>query len=142
MTRRRPTHFLNVDLEVRSRKNIEPLVAWMDREAVVLRSERHRGLHVASFELASARQSTPDRRIARLAALVEALPTAERSLWDGASVRTFDVGVQAGADGHVFVAPLASATLSRVAGLGASVVVTVYPYGWGEALTPRARRGG
>lgn len=132
MTTKTATEFLNVDLEIKSRANLAPLVGRLERRAVAVRSERLRGVHHASFEVASARPSTPDRCIARLARLIEALPAAERRLWERASERIFDIGIQAGANGAVFKPKIKAATLERVAALGAAIVVTVYPHGWSD----------
>ena len=115
MTSETATHFLNVDLDVKSRANLAPLVGRMERRAVVLHSDRRRGVHSARFELLGTRQGTPDQCIAGLARLIEDLPAAERGLWDEASARIFDIGIQAGADGQVFKLKIKAATLERVA---------------------------
>ena len=131
----RKPHFMNVDLDLKSRADLAPLVARLARRASVLRSDRHRGLHCATFELLSSRQHTPERCIAGLARLIEGLPVTERRL----TQRIFDVGIQAGADGHVFRPTITTATLARVAALRAALTVTVYPYGWGEKKTSPRR---
>lgn len=124
--------FLNVDLDLRSRADLTPLVDRLEPKTVVLRAEKYRGIYVASFELLSFRASTPDGCIAGLAGLIEDLPPAARRLWNGASERVFDVGIQAGADRQAFKPKIKAATLERVAALRADIVVTIYPYGWGE----------
>lgn len=135
MADERTTHFLNVDLEVRSRASLAALVARLEGRVVVLSSERLRGVHLARFETLGARTATPDRCIAALVRLVEDLPRPERRLWDGASERVFDIGIQAGRDGQVFRPKIAASTLARVAALGAGIRVTVYPFGWGESAS-------
>ena len=129
MSAEHATHFSNVDLDIKSRANLGALAAWMERRAVVLQSQRHRGVHFVSIELSSARQATPDTCIAGLARLIEGLPAAERRLWDGAFARIFDIGIQAGADEEVYRPEIKSATLARVAALHAAIVFTVYPFG-------------
>jgi hypothetical protein len=81
----RATHFLNVDLELRSRADLGPLVAAVDKKMVVLHSRRERGISHASLELYEfSRYVDPDMCIARFVQVVRRLPPSARRVWDGA----------------------------------------------------------
>jgi hypothetical protein len=55
-----------------------------------------------------------------------ALPARSRKLWDDATAREFNIGVQAGADTHAFELRVTPPTLRCVAEVGGAVVITVY----------------
>src|SRR5262245_43352915 len=89
------THFLNVDLDLYSRHQIEPLVKALGRKVIVLFKGRDRTRYCAHLELAMQTKGA-DPTIRQFCRLIRALPRAERALWDGASSRDFSIGVQAG----------------------------------------------
>lgn len=60
-----------------------------------------------------------------VALLTRLAPDAKR-LWDGATKRDFNVGIQGGTRPHAFETALLPQTLAAVADLGARVVITVY----------------
>src|SRR5207237_6828495 len=58
--------YLNVDLEVRSRSNLSPLVNALERRLLLLYAGRARGLFFASFDIAGM-TLTPDAAISLVA---------------------------------------------------------------------------
>lgn len=131
--------FLNVDLDIYSRTKLEPLVAAFGENVFVLYAGRERGLYSAHLELAGYCK-TADAAIRSLAALVCRLPPAKRKLWNAATTRDFNIGVQSAARDRPFEMELAAPTIRLVSSLNARVVVTVYPP---ELLTSQGneRRG-
>lgn len=123
--KRTDSHFLNVDLDLKSKADLAPLVAKLGRKVVVLHERKERGAYYVSLEL-SKQQASPEACMAAFAKLIEALPRPERRLWDAAASRRFDVGVQADGEGVVFVTPIKAATLGRIAKVGGEIVTTVY----------------
>ena len=120
------TAFLNVDLELEAKHDLAPLLAALDASVVVLHRRRYRGFYFASMELYEFRRYlTPDACIAGFARLVEALPPATRRLWDRATHRHFDVGIEAAHRG-IYRALIKARTLRRVADLRGEIVLTVY----------------
>ena len=118
--------FLNVDLELAARGSLAGLLdAWGER-VVVLRDQREAGAHSLSLELA-ADAASAEAAIAGLCALVEALEPAARQLWDGCELREFDAGYDAEPGAQPWSAAIAADALARIAALGATLRITVYP---------------
>jgi hypothetical protein len=67
----------------------------------------------------------PDPTVTSLCKAVCELPESARNLWNSASARTFDIGIDAAVCSTNWFA-LAPQTLNTLAALGARVVVTVY----------------
>lgn len=138
------THYLNVDLDILSRTPLEPLVAAMGSRVIVLfvgREGRRYGAHLefAGYE----RSSNADTAIQGLAKIVRRLPPAARTLWRRASIREFNIGIQAGPAPFSFDLRLKPATLDAIRQIEATLAVTVYapdvPVG-GAGRKPRATR--
>jgi hypothetical protein len=118
-----PASFLNIDVDVRSRRSLAPLAeawAWAQRPFQdfhwLVSSARGRG-------------TTADAKARELVRQINALPERARRAWDLASTRTFDIGVQAGRGPRIPFeeVTLAPETLARVASIRAPIQVTVYP---------------
>jgi len=121
------TTFLNVDLDLYSRSNLEPLVAALGQQVSVLYTGRHRKIYEAHLELASLRKTrSADSAIRGFSDLIEALPRAARKLWDTARIRDFNIGVQAALQPHSYKIPLARETVEAATRLQARIVFTVY----------------
>jgi hypothetical protein len=129
VTRDRPTatQFLNVDLDLTSRKDLGPLLQAFDEKVVVLHSAKQRGVHHVSLELYEfSRYVEPETCMGRFVQLVRRLPLPARRLWNGAVERQFNIGIQAGRKGAAFTSRIKTATLRRVAEIGGEIVITVY----------------
>jgi len=122
--------FLNIDLDVRSRRSLAPLVAawpWSYQPPV---AENRRNPHWLTL---NPRRITPRRRTAERATKellghVRRLRGEARRSWNHARVRVFDIGVQAGGPGRACEdVQLTAETLRQIAFVGAQVKVTVYP---------------
>lgn len=120
------THFLNVDLDLKSKADLGPLLDAMGENVVGIHSEKRRGAHRVLLELYELRYVDAERCLARFADLIRRLPTPARRLWNGALHRRFDVGIQAVSGGPTFTSALTNATLRRVGELGGELIVTVY----------------
>jgi hypothetical protein len=120
--------FLNVDLAIESRSNLEPLAVEFGSRirlnfcGKLPTPERY----FLTFD--HARQpKRPDPAIHALCALVESLSPAGRSLWKRAIRKEFDVGYGLQTDETSSLHfTLRSNTLERVAALGATLGVTFY----------------
>jgi hypothetical protein len=118
--------FLNVDLDVYSRSDLQPLVSGFGDKVFALYVGRERGTYSANLELAGYEPSA-DSTIRTFCELVRALPKTERAMWNAAKRREFNVGLQAGLE------PLTcdefrieTQTLKAVAELGGVIVLSVY----------------
>ena len=128
------THFLNVDLDIYSRRDLGALVERLGKKVHVLFAGREGRRYCAHLEIVG-EATTPDSTIRMFCRLIESLPVAERSLWDAATVRSFSIGIQAGTVPNPCDFRVHAETLRRAAELGAQIVFTVYPYeqtGFGE----------
>jgi hypothetical protein len=125
------TCFLNVDLNVLSRRRLDPLATALERRGVFVHyvgPERSR--HGAHFSLTGiAGVSSADTLTRTLARHITALRPAVRALWDNAVPRTIDIGIQAGVRPPSYEVCIASQTIVLVAALGARVVMTTYSAG-------------
>lgn len=119
------THFLNVDLDIHSKEDLQPLVAALGKRVLVLFAGRVRRTYQAHLEVTKL-TTTPDATIRALCALVRALPKAERSLWDRAKLRDFSIGLQPGTKPNSMDFPVGVEAVKAVAELNARIVVTIY----------------
>lgn len=119
------THFLNVDLDIYSKADLQPLVTALGKKVLVLYAGRIRQTHCAHLELAKVTK-TADATIRGFCCLIKALPKLERGLWNAAKVRDFNIGVQAGMQPHATEFALAAETLKAAHELGGRIVLTVY----------------
>jgi hypothetical protein len=88
------THFLNVDLDIYSKADLQPLVSALGKKVMVLYVGRVRQTHCALLEVAKITR-TADATIRAFGSLIQALPKPERNLWNAAKIRDFNIGVQA-----------------------------------------------
>jgi hypothetical protein len=124
--------FLNVDLDVDSADDLTLLVQAFEPSAFAL--ERPAGR--ASFELNNpASPRNPESLILEFARVVNDLPSPAREIWDRASRRVFDIGMQSGRQPFHATHRLAPATLRAVASVDGEIAVTVY------ALLPEDEAG-
>lgn len=116
--------FLNVDLDLAT-GDPAPLRAGL-RGLFVLRDEPG---HL-SFEVDGPSPSI-EATLAALCAAVEGLGGEARASWDRCTARDFNVGLESGVagpgGGRAFEGRISAETLARIAALGATLSVTVYP---------------
>jgi hypothetical protein len=118
-------HFINVDLDIYSKSNLQPLLAVLGKKVCVLYAGRDKRTYSAHLELTRITGSA-DAAIRAFCALVQALPRAERDLWNAAKVREFNIGVQAAMRPFSYEMVLAAETVKTAAEVGARIVFTVY----------------
>lgn len=120
------THFLNVDLDIYSRVDLQPLVNALGKKVSALYVGRDGSSYCAHLEIAKITK-TVDSTIRALCGLIQALPTAERHLWNAARVRSFSVGIQAGRQPNPCDFAIGAKTVKTVSELSAQIVLTLYP---------------
>lgn len=121
--------YINVDLEVRSRADLRPLVDALSRSLFSLYAGREGKGYLATFENgAGARGAdTPDRAIQRIIRVVDGLRPDIRRHWNRARDRVFDIGVAKTSGSKVFCLPLTAKTVQAVSRLGARIALSFYP---------------
>ena len=119
-------HYLNTDLEIESAGDLSRVVEEFGEDVIVLHHDESRGYDQASFEIASGADLGVDEVINYFCLLVESLPKEVRDIWDGCCSRILDVGYESGTTPHSFRSEIRASTIQRVAGIGASIVITIY----------------
>jgi hypothetical protein len=119
--------YLNVDLEIRSRSSLMPLVDALRPRLLVLHAGRIRGTFFASFEI-SGTTLPPDMAIRRLARALSDQPPRIQRLWKEARDRVFDIGLEMKARPSTFALALRPGTVKTIARLNARVAITLYPH--------------
>jgi hypothetical protein len=118
--------YLNTDLEIESKSDLSKIVQEFGGDVSVLYHGETRGYQLASFEIAGT-SAGADETINSFCDLVESLPEGERQTWDGCCSRIIDVGYESGMSPRNFRSEIRAPTIQRVAAIGASIVVTIYP---------------
>jgi hypothetical protein len=125
---------LNVDLEIHSRSNLQPLVDALGGKVIVhyvglenrhykarlMLKESHRKSQVTKH------QSAAEAITLGFCKLIHELPPEARKLWNSAWTRDFDVGIESGKPGSFYWFELTPAALRVIAELNAKVSVTIY----------------
>jgi hypothetical protein len=119
------THFLNVDLEIDSRWNLQPLVSALGKKVIVLYADRYKRTYMARLELARL-TNDPNVIIRSFCAMIRDLPRAERKLWTSAKLRDFSIGVKAGFKPSAYDLALTPQTLKEASEINARIVFTLY----------------
>jgi len=118
--------FLNIDLDVRSRRSLAPLVAawpWSYRPLIAEGRPHPRWLILSPGVVKNAEAAAK-----KLLQHIRSLRGDALLCWKQAHRRVFDIGVQAGGPGRSFEeVRLTPETLRRVAAAGAHIQLTVYP---------------
>ena len=118
------THFLNVDLELVTTGEIDPLLdAW--GALVMLRDSVEDGRRTIWVELEEEYPDV-DSTLGGFLELIESLPASLRQLWDNCVDRCFNVGIQAGTSANSVAFSIASSTLRTIANADARIEFTVY----------------
>ena len=120
-------HYLNTDLEIESKDDLSRILEEFGEDVSVLHQGEIRGYQQASFEIAGS-ASGADEVINYFCSLVESLPTEVREIWDGCCSRILDVGYESGTTSPNYRSEIRASTIRRVAEIGASIVITIYPF--------------
>lgn len=144
--RKKDFHFLNVDLEIKSSEDLQPLLDELteDENTMIL---YHQGFENntdhATLETMSPTEfdessedydedktliGSTDILINLFCNLIENLSVESRRVWDNCAEKQFDVGFASGNTEKVYHTEIRAETMKRCAAIGASVMITVYPF--------------
>jgi hypothetical protein len=124
-SRSRGQFFVNVDLDIETELDPEPLIRAFEPHAYSL--ERPPGR--ASFELnLPIAPSHPEPLIREFVRLVGLMPPPVRAVWDKASRRVLDIGIQSRRRPFSETHAITASTLAEVARVGAEIAFTVYSF--------------
>lgn len=125
--------YINTDLVLESEQDLSAVEAILDAQADLLYAQRlHNGLWHLSAEARGSGirgdpASSPERDLAALLTLLESMSEEHQTLLRACRKFDFDIGWDTSEhrpEGHF---TLASSVLSRIAAIGASLSVTIYP---------------
>lgn len=121
-------HFLNVDLEIESHHDLQPIVKDFGDDVRNLYCGEACGHYLATFEVKNgAAAADADAVIARFCRLIQSLDRDAKELWDSAFTKVFDIGYASGLEPRSYASELRTDTIEQVASVGAALRVTIYP---------------
>jgi len=125
--------FLNVDLQVKSRRDLSEFTREMDRKAFCLTYHKYRGVFFANYEVKIIPRSA-ETIMKAFCRILENLPPPAAAAWRESSSRVFDFGFQFLDENpepanrfRPFTLGLSPETLCRMAKLKTGIVITIYP---------------
>ncbi len=118
-------HYINVDLEIKSRTDLSPIVDSFSNDVIVMYNGEWGKFFLAAFEGKNSAGVNEDIKF--FCRLVECLNEKERKIWDESFSRIFDIGFQSGITPPSYGMSLESSVLNAVVNIGASIAITIYP---------------
>jgi uncharacterized protein DUF2442 len=119
-------HFINIDLDLKSTSALKPLLeVWSDRVGRLYTPDKDGRKHWLRLGL-SAQPRDPEDGILEFCRMVRRLRGAPRAAWQKASIREFDIGIQAGLEHRSAEWVLSRKVVDAIHGVGGRIRVTVY----------------
>ncbi len=125
--------FANVDLEIESKDDLQPLIDAFGENVYVLYHDRlENGNDFASLEvyldiIEVGICGEVEKTITAFCELIENLSLDSRNIWDQCREKIFDIGFESGNTENTFNTKIQSETIKRITDIGASIVITIYP---------------
>ncbi|MGA7832242.1 MAG: hypothetical protein WCA21_14890 [Terracidiphilus sp.] len=120
------TRFRNVDLDITSKVDLQPLMAAMGKKISLSFVGRVKRMYYAHMDLAIGKPKSPDSAIYIYCKLIKGLPSEARELWDSAKIRTFDIGIDAPGSSSCYWSSISPKTLLAAAEINAQIAITIY----------------
>jgi hypothetical protein len=121
--------YLNTDLDLVAERDLAPLVSALRARGVLALYDvvtGEDGRRYVTLET-DEQHDLPETTIVAMLDAIESLEGEARSLWSQCSLREFNIGYNCGKEPWAFNNGLTNATLLRLARLGASLRITLYP---------------
>jgi uncharacterized protein (DUF433 family) len=119
------TQFLNVDLDIYSNSDLQPLVDAFGNAVCVLYAGRIRRTYKAVLEVTKMTKDA-DAAIRVFCELIRGLPRPSKRLWNEAKTRDFSIGIQSADKPNSMDFALSADTVKQAGKVGARIVITVY----------------
>ena len=123
-------YYLNTDLDLFSADDLTALATALEAQGVFPLHLTHGedGLWYATFEVEGRHtEKEPEPTIAAMLGVLESLSDSLRLVWSGCTLREFNIGYDCGSKPWAFNQGLSSRLLGRIAAVGASLRITLYP---------------
>ena len=118
--------YLTTDLDLQATLDLAPLADAMPQEGLFAFHGGTDGSWYARFGATSGFHE-PNQDIDAMLTAIEALDEPSRNLWSACTSRKFNIGYDCGDTPWGFHQELLPPTLARMAAVGASLVITIYP---------------
>jgi hypothetical protein len=120
--------YLNTDFELVSPTDLKALAAAFEAQGVRPRhvTRGKDGLYYSMFNTVT-HYDQPEPNIGAMVSAAESLEEDLRIVWSGCVLREFNIGYDCGSKPWAFTQGLSSHLLGRMAAVGASLRVTLYP---------------
>ena len=125
--------YINTDLDLVSSDPHEELFADFEDMGCLVHCENDDGGWRSTWETTRFETpeqtffETPEETIQAILSILDSLPESARSVWQACHERTFDIGYDCGDEPWGFQQEISNMTLARIAALGATLRVTIYP---------------
>ncbi len=120
--------FLNVDLEIEALEDLQPIIDDLGENVSVLHHGNNgSGFNFVSFEVMPSGERDVDGIISLFCLFIENLSPETKLIWDKSHSKRFDAGFQSGDFPRSYKTEVRADTIERVAKIGASIVITIYP---------------
>jgi hypothetical protein len=118
--------YVNTDLEIESSQDVSRIVEEFGEDVSVLFHGTIKSYRAASFEIQGISREADDA-INYFCSLIESFHEDVRGIWDKCVSRVFNIGYESGDSPNSYTSELRASTIQRLAKIGASVVITIYP---------------
>ena len=125
------SHFLNLDLVLRSNSDLGALVKHLDPQRVlVLSDQEFEGQFLLVLELTGKEEPAHDAQwcTQQFLTIIDEFPDAVLHIWKGCTSRTFSYGFEGGCDFPALDTTITADLLLRIGQVGADIGITVYPH--------------
>lgn len=120
--------YCNTDLDISSPVDLALLVEeYVACGVYSLHPELRRGDHWFATLSTNEQYSEPESTISAMLDAIEAAPDQIKTIWNTCTLREFNIGYDCGDEPWAFNQGLSTATLRRMAALGATLRITLYP---------------
>jgi hypothetical protein len=127
------THYLNTDLDIAAAFDITPLVSLLQAQgfSVIHCEPLESGEWHATLEVFTSQEPPenyrPEVTILQMVPILEALTGEAKEMWNMSTERCLDMGFNCCAEPWQYRQDLSSETLARIAALGITLRITLYP---------------
>ncbi len=115
------THFLNVDLDIRVKAGLKPLIEAFGRGAHCV----HQSRTFAVLEL-NKQTTTVEANVMGFLKLITGLPPSARRIWQSCSLRSMNIGIQSGMEPNSAEFKISNKALKAATDCGVQLIFTVY----------------
>jgi hypothetical protein len=135
---KRETHYLNTDLDLVAGQSLQALAgALATRGMLPLHVDPRDDRHWYSTLETEEKFTQPEPNIVALLTAIEALDPQSHIQWAACAIREFNIGYDCGDEPRAFNHGLTAPTLARMAALGISLRITLYPAEGAASRTPK-----